>query len=574
MNGFFLGGVAQGADSAIKALQTQQQLDNTNDLGQKRLQLEQQAQQAAQQRFDTTRYDQIRTDGIKSLTDTITALKSSGATTQQILKSVSPWIDQLKSFSKRTGVDPVSAVDIPVQSILAEPSFNPVAVAGLITDSADKYGVPADILHNVLKQESGFNPSAVNQKSGAAGIAQFTPGTAASRGVDPMNPDSAVPGAASYLSDLRKQFGGNMGLALAAYNWGPGNVQSWIKNGADPSKMPKETTDYVQSVSGKPIDQWTAAPQQPANPQQVTQILQALNSPNVDKNIKAVLASKLAQIVNPSADVEAKVLTDENSNQHVVFINKAKQTVTGINGEPYVVPTGGESDASTIAKAIESGRQPPVLTGLYRKSAAVRAQLEKNGVDLSQLDLEYKSAVKQVQSLNGPQMVRYAGLAKSVINTIDEVNSLATELNNNGVPLSNRLRLQAWTQTQGNSEKGQLASRYLAAVNTLKEEFANLAQGGYAPTEAAWKLASDQINADYGVKQLGASLTEVQRLLRYRLNGIPNFNTLGPGGQNRYVNDAAGNTGHASQQGGAVDWKNYFGAGAIPPPPPGFVMQQ
>ena len=61
--------------------------------------------------------------------------------------------------------------------------------------------------------------------------------------------------------------------------------------------------------------------------------------------------------------------------------------------------------------------------------------------------------------------------------------------------------------------EGQLVARYIGAVNTLKEEFSNLAQGGYAPTEATWKLANDQINGDYGVKQLGASLDEIQRLV-------------------------------------------------------------
>jgi len=54
----------------------------------------------------------------------------------------------------------------------------------------------------------------------------------------------------------------------------------------------------------------------------------------------------------------------------------------------------------------------------------------------------------------------------------------------------------------------------------LKEEFANLANGGYAPTEAAWSLANSQINANYGVDQLKASLTEVRRLIGYRVNSI------------------------------------------------------
>ena len=65
-------------------------------------------------------------------------------------------------------------------------------------------------------------------------------------------------------------------------------------------------------------------------------------------------------------------------------------------------------------------------------------------------------------------------------------------------------------QTEGNSPRGQLAARYIGTINTLKEEFANLANGGYAPTEPAWKLANEQINGNYGVQQLHASLDQVR----------------------------------------------------------------
>ena len=195
----------------------------------------------------------------------------------------------------------------------------------------------------------------------------------------------------------------------------------------------------------------------------------------------------------------------------------------------------GKGAIEGIADAIRTGQQPPELTGLYRHGAKVRAALARDDVDLTQLQLEYQSAKKQVASLNGPQMVRFAGLAHSVVNTIDRVQDLSKQMDQSGLTGYNRVKLAALVNGAGNTEKGQLASQYLAAVNTLKEEFANLAQGGYAPTEAAWHLADQQINANFGVKQMGASLAEVQRLIRYRIQGIPNFETLGPGAANRYV---------------------------------------
>ena len=205
-----------------------------------------------------------------------------------------------------------------------------------------------------------------------------------------------------------------------------------------------------------------------------------------------------------------------------------------------------QDKADNIADAIKSGDQPPVLTGLYGAGPLVRSSLEKDGVDVSKLQLQWDAAKKQVQSLNGPQMIRFTGLANSVVNTIDEVKDLSDQMQNSGVPLLNKAKMSAYINAEGNSENGQLATRYMTAVNTLKEEFAGLAQGGYAPTESAWKLADQQINGDYGVKQLGASLSEVQRLIKYRLNAMPGMSSVGPGSANQYM---PGGGGQAAPQG-------------------------
>ena len=82
-------------------------------------------------------------------------------------------------------------------------------------------------LHKLIRQESGFDRTAISP-AGAQGIAQFMPATAATRGLDdPFDPKKAIPEAAHYLSDLRKQFG-NLGLAAAAYNAGPDRLRRWL----------------------------------------------------------------------------------------------------------------------------------------------------------------------------------------------------------------------------------------------------------------------------------------------------------------------------------------------------------
>lgn len=221
--------------------------------------------------------------------------------------------------------------------------------------------------------------------------------------------------------------------------------------------------------------------------------------------------------------------------------------------------TLNQSRASDIAEGIKRGDQPPTTTGLYGMAPIVRDQLAKDGFNLVKAQLEYQAAQKQVNSLNGPQQVRFVGLANSVVNTIDEVLDLSKKMELSGVPALNAIELAGYIQTQGNSANGQLATDYMTAVGTLKEEFANLANGGYAPTEPAWKLADQQINANYGVKQLPSSLSEVQRLIKYRLNAMPGMNTIGPGAANPYV---PGSGQGAGTQPGPPPTQSAPGAGA------------
>lgn len=123
------------------------------------------------------------------------------------------------------------------------PDFVPGEYRKLVSKASRKNGVPKPILSALLQQESGFDPD-ISSPAGAQGIAQFMPATAAGRGVDPLDPKSAIPGAAKYLADNKKQFG-SWDLALAAYNAGGGAVSEY--GGIPPYE---ETQNYVKSIMG------------------------------------------------------------------------------------------------------------------------------------------------------------------------------------------------------------------------------------------------------------------------------------------------------------------------------------
>lgn len=112
-----------------------------------------------------------------------------------------------------------------------------------VHNAADTYNVQPDLIHAVIRQESGGYPCAVSPK-GAMGLMQLMPGTAADMGaVDPFDVNQNVTAGTRLLAQLMQRYSGDLNRVLGAYNAGPGAVDQ----AGGPPPFP-ETINYIRSI--------------------------------------------------------------------------------------------------------------------------------------------------------------------------------------------------------------------------------------------------------------------------------------------------------------------------------------
>jgi hypothetical protein len=243
-----------------------------------------------------------------------------------------------------------------------EPSFTLTrsGVCSAVASVARANDLPVPFFANLIWQESSFDTQSVS-RAGAQGIAQFMPKTAAEVGLmNPFEPIQALHAAGRFLSQLRVQFG-NLGLAAAAYNAGPGRVIDWMTKR---KSLPGETRNYVLRITGRPADQWTKA-EMHRNPE--TKLMPA-RAPCVEvaeavaHQVKAVrvtrLMSELAHATTLAPPDEAGLEASAIPERRATALNAVRGALKSRHGRKTKLALGTSARTVTALAA-----RPPAKSG-------------------------------------------------------------------------------------------------------------------------------------------------------------------------------------------------------------------
>lgn len=142
------------------------------------------------------------------------------------------------SWTMPAATTPVGTADAVAES---------VPHAALFNEAGARHGIPPRVLAGMAYTESRFRNDVVSS-AGAVGMMQFLPTTAASMGVDPYDPVSAIDGAARYLRHALDRFG-SLDMAIGAYNIGPGAMAR--AGGVNPGTQAEKYVTAVWSAAGR-----------------------------------------------------------------------------------------------------------------------------------------------------------------------------------------------------------------------------------------------------------------------------------------------------------------------------------
>lgn len=219
-----------------------------------------------------------------------------------------------------------------------------------------------------------------------------------------------------------------------------------------------------------------------------------------------------------------------------------KDVSTSPKGVSIKSPSGAVKDiggtAKTILQGIQEGKLPPTLSGMSRTaglSAAIEVEAQKQGFDLKQAQLDYKTMEQKSRTAGGAPVMRMSTAVGTLDQSLNELDRLNEEYKRTDMlpAIANRIKIN--TDKQGvasfglDSTKGldgtqqQQAMKYLYQLNNTLDMQALVYSGGFAPQEWAYKMAAGSMSPYYGTEATKAVTGQARKDIQMRVNAANQF---------------------------------------------------
>jgi len=250
-------------------------------------------------------------------------------------------------------------------------------------------------------QESRNDPNAVNPNTGAFGLMQLMPDTAKKPGfgVTPLRDNSPEENrrfGEDYYEAMLNRYGGNMSAALAAYNWGPGNADGWMKYGANPAELPKETRDYVSAImtnyGGEPFGE--TSPAVGAAPQQVAEVAPTQQQGGVKTGAKDP-AAQLATAKDPTSVAAPEA--------NLAFTLRSDQMQALLQQRDAMALQGRYNILSAVGPMAQAAAMVQVQTEIMAHDVTIGSMAKKQAIDLMSKNKDPRMLNRLLSERSGTQ---------------------------------------------------------------------------------------------------------------------------------------------------------------------------
>lgn len=448
----------------------------------------------------------------------------------------------------------------PMSKITGQPKPMDSTALSLFDKSvpADEHGVPADKYPAQTWQESHGNPNAVSPK-GATGLKQLMPATAADPGfgIQPAKDGSVAENMRvgnEYMDAMLTKYKGNVPLALAGYNWGPGATDKWIADGSDSAKLPPETANYIKKV-GPAITAQLAGKSQPApaaatplaafnnqlTPEEGMALKMASIDPKYNDNVLAAFGKRAQTPYTDqgkiTADVRNGYLTPEQAAVKATQGSVITPENQSLQGDDFI-KTLPDQAVQNMTRAMLRGDAPyPNITS--RTPTVVKQALEA----AQQADPTYSAATAPVRKATkiafatGPE-ARNVNALNTLINHLGEMDENDKNLPSHGWDFVNAAENAVVPHLS--DEANSALNNYNIDKTGVGSEAAKAYKGVGAVSLEEQKDWQKNLSANNGPETRAQARQEIARLVAGKINALESqWSTAFPNEPKTFISEKA-----------------------------------